>query len=353
MRRLPEKHSRSRGVTATDVARRAGVSQSTVSRVFSAGCKVKVNEDARRRVLQAAEELGYVPNAIAQIMTSGRSGIIGIVVSDYYNLFYYNMLRLLTNCLIASGFRAMTFTASPEEDVNTLLRELYQYQVDGVIITSSALSHRVPHRWTERGMPVVLLNGYLPGMEISTVQSDQFGSGEQMADYLVRVGHRRFAYVSSENSPHKNYLPRQEGFLSGLARRGVTDCLVIPAGYSYESGLEAGRQLLREQQMPDGIFCSGDLNALGVIDALRGRPELVLGRDISVTGYDAPILEQLEGYSLTGMTQQVEQLSRDCVALVRRLVEAPDTPPQVITHPMKLTVRGSSRPLETPAGTKT
>lgn len=342
---MQEKSSRNRGVTATDVARRAGVSQSTVSRVFSPDCKINVHEEARQRVLKAAEELGYVPNAIAQIMTSGRSGIVGIVVSNYYNLFYYHVLQLLTNCLMQAGFRAMTFTSDPKEDVNLLLRELYQYQVDGVIITSSALSQRVTHKWTERGMPVVLLNGYLPGMDISAVQSDQYGSGMQMADYLVRVGHQRFAYVSSENSPHKNYLPRQQGFLSGLRQHGITDCMVIPAGYSYDSGLEAGELLLREERMPDGIFCSGDLNALGVIDALRRRPELAVGRDVSVTGYDAPILDQLGAYSLTGMTQQVELLCRDCVALLQQLIKDPAVPTQVITRPMTLTVRGSSRPL--------
>ena len=101
----------------------------------------------------------------------------------------------------------------------------------------------------------------------------------------------------------------------------------------------------REERIPDGIFCSGDLNALGVIDALRKRPDLVLGRDISVTGYDAPVLSQLGAYSLTGMTQQVELLCRDCVALLQQLIKAPDTPTQVITRPMTLTVRGSSRPL--------
>lgn len=340
---MEEIRSRSGAVTAGDVARLAGVSQATVSRVFNKNCKIQINPDSRRRVLAAAEELGYIPNAIAQIMKSGRSGLVGIVVSSYFNLFYYQALQLLTNCLMEQGLRAMVFTSDPKEDINALMEGLYQYQVDGVIITSSALSHHMTARWIQKGMPVALLNGYMPELEISAAQSDQYGSGRAMAEYLLEVGHRRFAYVSSENSPHKNHIPRQHGFMETLEGRGVRDCRVIPAGYSYESGLEAGRLLLSEPFPPDAIFCSGDLNALGVIDAAREREGLRLGEDLSVTGYDAPILPSLRAYSLTAMSQQIQRLCLDCVELLRGLMENPDLPPRVITRPMILTVRDSSR----------
>lgn len=335
--------SKNGAVTAGDVARLAGVSQATVSRVFNKNCKIQIHPDSRQRVLAAAEELGYIPNAIAQIMKSGRSGIVGIVVSSYFNLFYYQALEILTNRLMELGLRAMVFTSDPKEDINALMEGLYQYQVDGVIVTSSALSHNVTAKWIKKGMPVTLLNGYMPEMEISAVQSDQYGSGKTMAEYLLEAGHQRFAYVSSENSPHKNYIPRQHGFLETLEKKGVRVCKVIPAGYSYESGLEAGRLLLAEPFPPDAIFCSGDLNALGVIDAVREREGLRLGKDISVTGYDAPILPSLRAYSLTGMSQQTQRLCWDCVDLLRRLMDYPDLPPQVITRPMILTIRDSSR----------
>jgi Transcriptional regulators len=344
---MTEKRNSTKPATATDVARLAGVSQSTVSRVFTKDCKIKVHEDARRRVMQAAEQLGYVPNAIAQIMTSGRSGIIGILVSDYFNLFYYQVLQLLMNALKTRGLRAMVFTSDPKDDLNELMENMYQYQVDGVVITSSALSHKLPHRWIQKGMPVVLINGYLQGMNISAVQSDQFGSGVMMADYLVKTGHCRFAYVSSENSLHHNYIPRQQGFIKGLLEHGVTDCRVIPAGYSYESGLMAGRELVKGREIPDAIFCSGDLNALGVIDAIRENTDLKIGRDVSVTGYDAPVLRELTAYSLTALSQQMDRLCEDCLDLLMRLIDHSELPPQVITRPMQLTVRKSSRPWDT------
>ena len=342
---MAERGHRNSGVTATDVARRAGVSQSTVSRVLNPNGKVKVQEEARQRVLQAARELGYRPNAIAQTMISGRSKIVGVVVSDYFNVFYYQMLQLLTNRLMAAGLQAMVFSSPPRSDINELLQRFYRYQVDGVIVTSSALSHHVTEQGIQRGVPVVLINGYLPDMGVNAVQSDQFGSGILMADYLVGVGHRRFAYVSSENSPHRNYMPRQEGFLEGLRRHGVDTCRVIPGGYSYQSGLEVGESLAREADMPDAIFCSGDWNAMGVLDALRRHSQREIGREVSVTGYDTPILTGLEAYSITGLTQDMDGLCSDAVELLETLMEDPERPPQLLTRPMHLTIRSSSRPL--------
>ena len=335
---------REKTVTAADVAKLAGVSQATVSRIFNKNCKIRINPDSRKRVLEAAEQLGYAPNAIAQIMASGRSGLIGIIVSDYFHMFYYQVVQELTNQLTALGLRTMLFTSNPKEDINDLMKNVYQYQVDGVIITSSALSHGAATRWVKKGLPVVLLNGYLPELGISAVQSDQIGSGRLMADYLARVGHTRFAYISSENSPHKNYIPRQQGFTDRLHELGLHDIRIIPAGYSYQSGLQAGLELLQKSTPPDAVFCSGDLNALGVIDAVRRQTRLQLGKDISVTGYDAPLLSELNGYSLTALTQQTAQLCEDCINLLRLMINDPEISTQVITHPMHLTIRSSSRP---------
>lgn len=337
-------HGREKTVTAADVAKLAGVSQATVSRIFNKDCKIRINPESRKRVLEASEQLGYAPNAIAQIMVSGRSGIIAVVASDYFNIFYYQVVQELTNQLAVLGLRTMLFTSNPKEDINDLMKNIYQYQVDGVIITSSALSHAATTRWAKKGLPVVLLNGYLPELGISAVQSDQIGSGRLMANYLARIGHTRFAYISSENSPHKNYIPRQQGFTERLHELGLHNIRVVPAGYSYQSGFNAGLELLQESMPPDAIFCSGDLNALGVIDAVRTQTGLRLGKDISVTGYDAPLLPELDGYSLTALTQQTTQLCKDCIGLLCRMIDDPESPTEVITHPMHLTIRSSSRP---------
>lgn len=334
--------NRPRAATAGDVAKRAGVSQSTVSRVFNKSSGVCVRGDARERVLQAAEELGYAPNAIAQIMASGRSEIIGVVVPSCYNIFYYHVLQVLTNTLKRYGLRTMAFTSEPSDNIEDLLQELYQYQVDGVIVTSAALSQHVTAKWLQKGMPVVLFNSDLPGAAISTVQSDHFGSGVMMADYLVGTGHRSFAYVSAELSPYLNCASRQEGFVTRLRDRGFA-CQVVPAAYTYASGLEAGRLLLSQEAPPEAVFCGGDVNAFGVIDAVRLGSSLKLGRDISVAGYDAPIIEEFRGYSMTALSQSTDQMAEDAVELLLEMIRDPSMPPNLIMRPMKLVVRDSTR----------
>ena len=120
---------------------------------------------------------------------------------------------------------------------------------------------------------------------------------------------------------------------------------MIPGGYSYQSGLEVGESLAREADMPDAIFCSGDWNAMGVLDALRRHSRREIGREVSVTGYDTPILTGLEAYSITGLTQDMDGLCSDAVELLETLMEDPERPPQLLTRPMHLTIRSSSRPL--------
>lgn len=331
-----------RGVTATDVARRAGVSQSTVSRVFSPQQDQPMRESTRERVLAAAQELGYIPNAMAQTMASGRSRIIGVVTPDSYNLFHYHLLQLLVSTFRAHHLRTMVFTSKPTDQINELLESLYRYQVDGVIVTSAALGQRVTGSWRKKGMPVILLNSDLPDAEVSMVQSNHYGSGVLMAEHLLSAGYRRFAYVSAAKSPHLNLLSRQEGFLSGLAAHSVHDCQVVPAAYSYQSGLEAGRFLLAQDKPPEAIFCGGDVNGFGVIDAIRADGRFRLGTDIGVAGYDAPIIDAFQGYSMTALAQPCEQLAEDAAELLLEMVDGPAISCRKIVRPMRLIVRSTT-----------
>lgn len=336
--------SRKRAATALDVAKLAEVSQSTVSRVFNARSGFSVRAETRERVLKAARELGYTPNAIAHTMASGRSDIIGVVVPSSYNLYHYNALQIITNTLKRYSLRTMVLTSEPFENIEELLGHLMQYQVDGVIITSAVLGQHMTGRWERTGLPIVVFNSDIPGADINTVQSDHFNGGVLMAQHLYESGYRRFAYVSAQKSPHLNLRSRQEGFLSGLRTHGISDCQIIPAAYSYESGLKAGHQLLQQRIIPDAVFCGGDINGFGVIDAIRTGSNLRLGVDIAVAGYDAPILEQLKGYSMTALSQPTQKLAEDAVAILLEQIDEPGRPPVHILEPLTLYVRASTRP---------
>lgn len=329
-------------VTSKDVARLAGVSQSTVSRVFNRSWKGLVKEDARARVLKAAEELHYFPNTIARILSSKHSCIVGIIISRTFDLFYYQVAGVLVDLLNQQGYQAMLFTADPQDSISTLLTDIVRYQVDGIIITSSAVTHDLRQMDSHLSVPTVLFNGYLPHLQLSAVYSDNYSACQAMADYLVRVGHQRFAYISTGNSKYGSYLPRQEAFLSGLSRNGIHQCQVENAGYSYESGREAAQRLLSPSDYPDAIFCAGDLSALGFIDTAR-EMGLRVGEDISITGFDAPCSVRLPAYGLTVLHQNIHTLAADAIHLLLELIDHPDTPQKLITRPMELLLGSSSR----------
>lgn len=329
-------------VTATDVARRAGVSQSTVSRVFNKNWTGPLREDSKQRVLQAAADLGYTPNAIAHILNSKRSNIIGVVVSMHFDNFYAEVLSILTNILDEFGLRTMVFSCAPTQNINELLNHIMQYQVDGVIVTSSALSHSIDEKWISSGVPVVLYNGYLPGMRISAVHSDNVGGCLLMADYLVALGHRKFAYFTTGAGLYTSYKPREETFLQGLRSHGIDDCIIWPADYYYPQALAAARKFFDENEVPDAIFCSGDLNALAVIDVARERG-LEVGKDVSIAGFYAPYVDMLS-YQLTSLKQNIEQLAQDAVQILVSNIENPLQPTQIITRPMELVIGATTSP---------
>ena len=156
-----------RPVTSVDVARAAGVSQATVSRVFAPGSRIAGS--MREKVLAAAVALGYRPNAIARSLASQRSGMIGIVMGDMRNPFYPQVLELFSDRLRRTGRQVLLFTVRDGETVDDLLPELLQYQVDGVVIASANLSSGMARSCAALGTPVVVFNRVNKDAEVAAV----------------------------------------------------------------------------------------------------------------------------------------------------------------------------------------
>lgn len=336
-------------ITAKEIAKLAGVSQSTVSRVFNANWKGSVKPDVKARILKIAEENGYTPNTIAHILTSRHSGIVGIMLAQSYQAFYYEVLSFLGSCLSQHNMQTMLFLTDPKHRIEDIMTDVVRYQLDGVIITSSAIAHDISQTKMDYGVPAVLYNGYVPGLHISAVYSDNYSACIQMADYLAATGHRDIAYISTENSAYRNYQVRQEAFLYGLSRHGIPSCRIEAADYTYESGYDAAMRLLTERQRPDAIFCSGDLNAMGAVDAAR-KLGLTVGKDISITGFDAPCGMEMPSYGITSLHQDVELLAEDAVRVLMEMIHTPNCSPILVNRPMKLIVRTSSPPLPEGSG---
>jgi DNA-binding LacI/PurR family transcriptional regulator len=321
-------------VSSTAVARLAGVSQSTVSRVFSAS-GAAVSPAVRERVVKAAEELNYRPNALPGILQTGRSGIIAVVVGGFYNPFFTEFLRCVTALLRERRLEIMLVDTASDDNLNDIVGDLSRYRIDGVISAMAIHSPRVARKLESAGIPIVAVNSKRVG-SMRTVSSDNRAAGSMAADVLVDAGCRDIAYLAGRDS--QSQAEREKGFLKRLATRGMQPPHRVLAGFSYEEGYAAAVALCASGHRPDGIFCVNDLVAIGAIDALRIELGLSVPGDIQVVGFDDIPMAAWRTFDLTTFHQDMEALARGSVAL---LVDEPAE--ARITVPCRLVVRGTTR----------
>ena len=293
-------------VTSIQVAERAGVSQSAVSRVFTPGASASAK--TAEKVKRAAAELGYRPNMMARAMITGKSRIIGLVVAYLDNQFYPLALEHLSNALQARGYHILVFTASNDADrVAEVMRELLDYQVDGIITASVAMTSDLTRQCEAAGIPVVLFNRGQDGPNISSVTSANVTGGRKVADFLVQAGHKSIAHISgwAGSSTGRD---RKQGFVGGLASANLTPLAVIDGMYDSATAAKATRDLMARSDLPDAIFVGNDHMAFSVLDTLRFELGRKVPDDVAVIGYDDVPLASWPAYNLTTVRQPVNQM---------------------------------------------
>ncbi|AUH35440.1 LacI family DNA-binding transcriptional regulator [Paracoccus tegillarcae] len=327
--------------TSTDVARLAGVSQSAVSRVYTPGASV--SSAMAEKVRAAAEQLGYRPNVLARSLITGRSRIIGLVVAYLENQFYPVAIEHLSRALQAEGYHILIFMAeNSEAQVDDVVQELIDYQVDGIIAASVAMTHDLSKRCENAGIPVVLFNRDQDGPAHSAVTSANRAGGAKVAEFLVAGGHQRIAHIAgwSGSSTGRD---RREGFETALAAAGHAPISVIDGMYQRDHAAEAARQMMALPQPPDAIFVGNDHMAFAVMDVLRIELGLQLGKDISVVGYDDVPLASWPAFDLTTVRQPVNRMVDATVETMLGKIQDRRRVPQKIEIDGPLILRGSAR----------
>ena len=327
-------------ITSAEVAARAGVSQSAVSRVFTPGASA--SRHTVDKVRAAAAELGYRPNVLARAMVSGKSRIIGLVVAYLDNQFYPLALELLSNALQARGYHILIFTATNSiEDADAVIEEMMDYQVDGIITASVAISSTLAGRAKAAEIPVVLFNRGQDDSGLSSVTSANFDGGRRAAEFLLAGGHRRIAHIAGWQGSSTGR-DRQAGFLAALDTAGLAPVALVDGMYARDTAMDCARALMGGTPCPDAIFAGNDHMAFAVMDAVRGAG-LVPGQDISVVGYDDVPMASWGAYDLTTIRQPVNRMVDAAVATLLAQIETPGTAPQQIELAGELRVRSSAR----------
>ncbi len=328
-------------VTSAEVAARAGVSQSAVSRVFTPGASASAK--TVEKVKAAAAELGYRPNVLARAMVSGKSRIIGLAVAYLDNYFYPAALELLSNALKKQGYHILIFTAPNSVDaVDNLVQELMDYQVDGIIAASVSMSSTLADRARLAGIPIVLFNRGLEGSGMSAVTSANIEGGRKVAEFLVAGGHSRIAHISGWSGSSTGH-DRAIGFNAGLNAAGQTAVAQIDGMYSRDVASEAARDLMKAQTPPDAIFVGNDHMAFAVMDTLRFELGVSVPNDVSVIGYDDVPMAAWASYDLTTVRQPVNKMVDATIETLLGQINDPNRMPQKTEIPGPLITRSSAR----------
>lgn len=325
-------------ITAMDVARLAGVSQSAVSRVFTPGASA--SQATVEKVRAAAEQLGYRPDPLARAMITGRTRIVGLVVAYLENQFYPVVLELLSQALQARGYHVLVFMAeNSTERVPEVMAELLDYQVDGIITASVAMTNDLTTRCAKAGIPVVMFNRGQDDDRLSEVTSDNIAGGRRAAQHLIDTGHRRIAHVTGWQGSSTGR-DRAEGFKQALRGAGLEPIAMIDGMYTREAASQAVRDMFTGAQKPDAIFVANDHMAFAVMDTLRFEMGLRVPEDVSVIGYDDVPMAAWPSYNLTTIRQPVRRMVEATVDILLNQIEG-ETAPKRIRIDGPLITRGS------------
>jgi DNA-binding LacI/PurR family transcriptional regulator len=329
-------------VTAADVAKRAGVSRSAVSRAFTPGASV--SREMRQRVLRAADHLGYRVNRLAQSLNNSRSNVVGLVGTDLQQPFHAALLATLSGALLADGFQCMLLNAAnAERDMSALIARVLEYRVSAIVVMTGTPSSRIVRECLNNGVPVILVNKLLPELDVDTVIADHAAGGRLAAETLIAAGCRRLALVSSA-ARTASLVGRIAAFRRAAAMRRMKVSMWRDGPTDYRSGYQAARALLADDRI-DGVFCVTDLLALGFLDAARGECGRRIPDDLSVIGFDDIPQAAWAAYRLTTFRQPVSELSAAVMKVVQQRANSARAPHALATVPVRLVARSTVRGL--------
>lgn len=325
-------------VGSKEVAKLAGVSRSTVSRVFTPGTYVA--DDTRIRVQRAAELLGYRPNVLARSLMTRRTGLVGIVTGHLENPTHASLVRLVTSGLQDHGMAALLVAAHFDE-VDRVFQILMAYQIDALVVTSAVPTAKIAHECTRSGTPLIVANqgpGFRDGV---AVFSDNRGGATLVAEHLVEEGWRRFGIIAGREGLPAS-IEREEAFTLALAQQGHSLAGRAVGNYSVEDAAIAMRELLSGPVPPDAVFCATDEMATSALDVARYEYGLQPGQDIAIAGYGESPLARLRAYDLTSVEACIPEVADATVNVVVAACNGA-THSSVVPVAPRLVVRSSTR----------
>jgi LacI family transcriptional regulator len=326
--------------TSRDIARLAGVSQTTVSRVLQN--RGYVEEGTRQRVLDALRETGYVPNMQARAMRMRRSGLVGVVTGRLTNPFYPELLDALARAIAGAELRMALWTADEPASSTVAVQAIQGGAIDGLIFTTATRDDPALKQAAAQQLPIVLVNRSIARLHCDQVTSDNVAGGRLVADYFLAHGRTRVAVVGGTDRISTGR-ERRRGFLAAFAERGIAVPPEWQPGcdFIHDAAREVGLALLGSRNRPDAVFCVNDLVGFGVQDAAH-RLGIAVPEDLWVAGYDDIPMASWDRIDLTSVRQPVEEMAAYAVECLVRRIKEPGGPFGHRRFGAELVVRGST-----------
>lgn len=330
--------------TIGDVAKRAGVSAMTVSRVINNSGYI--SQETRERVEQAIAQLGYVPNALARSLRFKQTKTIALVLTDITNPFFTTVARGVEDTASKQGFSVMFCnTDESQDDEAEYLNVLMQKQVDGMLLVPASCSQESVGFLQERGVPFVVLDRRIPDVHVDTVRGDSEQGAYQLIQHLLELGHRRIAVLSGPAAV-TTAIDRVVGYRHALADAGLdTNTSIVYYGpFTQEGGYRMAQQALAATPQLTAIFAANNFIAIGAFRALR-EAGLRVPEDISMVAFDDIPDALVINPFLTVAGQPAYEMGQQATSLLlARLAGTGPTETQDIVLPTQMIVRKSSGP---------
>ena len=326
--------------TMEDVARRAGVSRSLVSLVMRGSAHV--SPERRNRVLVAAAELGYSPNAMARSLASRQTRMIAVLLNDLHNPFFAETFDGLLHAAESMGYRVLLGAGSARRQAEmAAMRGFLEYRPDGIILVSPRVPPGAIAAVAET-VPVVVVGRSVRADGVDSVMTNEAVGAKLVVDHLVELGHERIIHIDGGRGA--GAAPRRQGYRKAMTDAGLERLAeVIPGDFTEHAGTAAASVLLRRRRLPTAVFAANDLVAIGAIDALERGGHEVPG-DVSVVGYDNTFFAHLRHVSLTTVDQPMEQMGSLALGLLVDRMNGRRRDPELVLTTPTLVMRGTTAP---------
>ncbi|ACL69215.1 LacI family DNA-binding transcriptional regulator [Halothermothrix orenii] len=329
-------------VTIKDIAKKANVSVTTVSRVLNN--KPDVSEKTKSKILKIINELGYNPNGVARGLVLNRTHTIGLIIPDIRNPFFPEVARGIEDKAKEYGYSVIYCnTDNKKEEEKKAVELLLNKRVDGIILSLSMNNRDELDRIKKQGCPIVQIDRKVPDANYPTVTIDNLISAYNATKHLINLGHKYIAHITG-NLDTKTGQDRLNGYKKAMHERGIhiSQEWIIEGDYSKESGYKNMKRILNLKNRPTGIFIANDLMAIGAYKAVF-ESKLNIPEDISIIGHDDIELASLVNPELTTMAQPKYEMGKHAARLLIQEIEGSDQDNnQNILLNTELVVRGST-----------